>query len=120
MDPIHVHIWCNLQGMSPATIAATMLELQAHVDVTIDWAAMLITWLYVGRFPGTFTASVTVDRLSPKLALLSSSVLWALSFALIPYSNQYWVVSAVIAFVGACSGFISVGNNIVFSIRQLQ
>jgi len=96
--------------MSVATVAASLLELQAHVDVTIDWAAMFVTWLYVGRLPGTLVASVVVERMSSLVALLPSSVLSALFFGLVPYCQRYWTMSAVIGVVGGCSGFISVGR----------
>ena len=94
-----------------SVMAGTMLDLQAQTRVSVGQAAMLISWLYVGRLPGILVASVVLDRIPAELAISVSALLNAGLFALVPVFTDYTLMATVVALTGACIGFVCVGKS---------
>lgn len=73
-------------------------------------AAMLISWLFVGRLPGILFASLVLDCLPGDSVLIVISFLLAAVFSIVPGCTNYLTIASVIALVGAASGFMGVGQ----------
>ena len=97
-------------GMSYAVIGAILLELGRQTDTGLDKLALLFTWNFIGRFVSSFTVSAIFDRMHPEMQLGVISLVFIITVSVIPMTRHYGVVSAAIAVMGSCTGYLTTGG----------
>ena len=97
-------------GMSHAVLGAVLLELGQQTDTGVEKLALLFTWNFIGRLISSFTVSAIFDRIHPEMQLGVASLVFIVTVSMIPITQHYGVVSASIAIMGSCAGYLMTGS----------
>ena len=108
------------QGLVNGIIGPSLMELQSITSTTTTKVALLFTWNGIGRIPGSLFTAFMFGKFSPNLLLGVAVVLLAITTTLLPWCQDYIMMSSVMVMQGWGVGSLGSGEIFIFLIYLLN
>jgi MFS family permease len=90
----------------------TIPIIAAHFDVSVGWAAQIVTAWALGRLVGTPPAGIIVDRLGARVAMLIGPVFIIVGALSVALSPSFWLVLPALFLAGVGDSTWMIGREI--------